>query len=88
MNPICSLENKDLLQFFHRHKTDIACMENPRIFLSQLRDHNLVPEDRYQVKNRRPSFLPAVKRSDQQQQQSQQTRAVTEGHISIKVGPM
>lgn len=53
MNPIDSMENADLLQFFHRHKTDLACMEKPRIFLTQLRDHNLVSEDMYQVKNHR-----------------------------------
>lgn len=50
MNRIDLLKNEELLQFFHRHKTEMACMENPRIFLTQLRDHNLVPEDRYQVK--------------------------------------
>lgn len=77
MKPIDFLENEDLLQFFHSHKTEMACMENPRIFLTQLRDHNLVPEDRYQVKKDRLlpicQFLTAVKRSDRQKQQSQQT---------------
>lgn len=43
------LENKDLRGVFRRHKTEMACMENPRTFLLQLRDYDLLPDDRYQV---------------------------------------
>ncbi|KAM3597414.1 uncharacterized protein V6R79_004233 [Siganus canaliculatus] len=44
--------NEELLQFFHCNKTEISCLENPHTFLSQLRDHNLVPEDKYKKINR------------------------------------
>ena len=27
----------------------MACMDNPRIFVTKLRDYNLVPEDKFQV---------------------------------------
>lgn len=50
MDPKEALENADLLQFFHCHKTEMACMEKPLTFLTQLRDHDLLPEDRYRVK--------------------------------------
>ncbi|XP_024127060.1 sp110 nuclear body protein [Oryzias melastigma] len=36
-----------LLRFFHSHKTELSCMENPQIFLSQLRDNDLIPDDKY-----------------------------------------
>lgn len=53
MDLIEALKNADLLQFFRCHKTEMACMENPLTFLTQLRDHDLLPEDRYQVKRGR-----------------------------------
>ncbi|XP_016127322.1 nuclear body protein SP140-like protein isoform X1 [Sinocyclocheilus grahami] len=36
--------NKELLFFFHRKKTEISCIEDPHRLLTQLRDHDLVPE--------------------------------------------
>ncbi|KAL6103258.1 sp140 [Pungitius sinensis] len=47
MEPMDWLENHELLRFFRRHKTEMSCMENPHTFLCQLRDHDLIPEDRY-----------------------------------------
>ncbi|XP_034395971.1 nuclear body protein SP140-like protein [Cyclopterus lumpus] len=47
MDPMDWLKNEELLRFFHRCKTEMSCMENPHTFLRQLRDHDLVPEDRY-----------------------------------------
>ncbi|XP_059204937.1 nuclear body protein SP140-like protein isoform X2 [Centropristis striata] len=49
------LDDEELLRFFHRHKTEMSCMENPHTFLSQLRDHDLVPEDRYKKVSRMKS---------------------------------
>ncbi|XP_078017867.1 autoimmune regulator-like isoform X4 [Epinephelus lanceolatus] len=53
--PTFWMEKEQLLQFFRRHKTKLSCMENPHIFLSQLRDHDLIPEDRYQKVSRMKS---------------------------------
>lgn len=50
MDPMDFLEPEELLRFFHCHKTEMSCMENPHTFLSQLRDHNLIPESRYKVR--------------------------------------
>ncbi|XP_060945635.1 nuclear body protein SP140-like protein [Limanda limanda] len=47
MDPLDFLEPEELLRFFHRHKTEMSCMKNPGTFLCQLRDHDLIPEDRY-----------------------------------------
>ncbi|XP_035037676.1 nuclear body protein SP140-like protein [Hippoglossus stenolepis] len=47
MDPLDFLEPEELLRFFHCHKTEMSCMESPRTFLSQLRDHDLIPEDTY-----------------------------------------
>ena len=52
MDPMDWLEADELLRFFRCHKTEMSCMENPHTFLNQLRDHDLVPEDRYKVRNR------------------------------------
>ncbi|KAK2864776.1 hypothetical protein Q7C36_003930 [Tachysurus vachellii] len=58
MDPL-DLPEEELIRFFHCKKTEISCMEEPHTFLSQLRDHNLVPEDLYRkvikmkCKNRR-----------------------------------
>lgn len=49
MDPMDWLENEELLRFFHRHKTEMSCLEKPHTFLSQLRDHDLVAEDKYKV---------------------------------------
>ncbi|XP_038136233.1 nuclear body protein SP140-like [Cyprinodon tularosa] len=48
MDPLDFLETDELLRFFHARKTEMSCMKNPQTFLSQLRDHNLIPEDKYQ----------------------------------------
>lgn len=50
MDPLHFLEPEELLRFFHCKKTSLSCMEKPHTFLSQLRDHNLIPEDGYQVR--------------------------------------
>ncbi|XP_047426908.1 nuclear body protein SP140 isoform X2 [Mugil cephalus] len=55
MDPLDFLDSQELLQFFHCNKTELSCMENPNTFLNQLRDHNLVPEDRYQKVIRKKS---------------------------------
>ncbi|XP_023153211.2 nuclear body protein SP140-like protein isoform X2 [Amphiprion ocellaris] len=55
MDPMDFLENEELLQFFHRHKTDLSCMENPHTFLTQIRDYDLIPEDRYEKLRRMKS---------------------------------
>ncbi|XP_072224491.1 uncharacterized protein [Leuresthes tenuis] len=47
MDQLYFLESEELLQFFHCRKTEMSSLENPHTFLSQLRDHNLIPEDRY-----------------------------------------
>ncbi|XP_011476754.1 autoimmune regulator-like isoform X1 [Oryzias latipes] len=47
MDPLDFLESAQLQQFFHSRKTELSCLENPQTFLSQLRDYNLIPEDRY-----------------------------------------
>ncbi|XP_014908752.1 nuclear body protein SP140-like isoform X2 [Poecilia latipinna] len=49
MDPLDFLEPAELLTFFHCRKTEMSCMENPLIFLNQLRDHNLIPEDKYKI---------------------------------------
>ncbi|XP_026212392.1 nuclear body protein SP140-like [Anabas testudineus] len=55
MDPLYFLESEDLLRFFHCKKTEMSCMEKPHTFLSQLRDHDLIPEDRYQKVSRMKS---------------------------------
>ncbi|XP_043091517.1 nuclear body protein SP140-like protein isoform X2 [Puntigrus tetrazona] len=40
--------NEELLLFLHRKKTEISCVEEPRRLLTQLRDHDLVPENLYE----------------------------------------
>ncbi|XP_024920516.1 autoimmune regulator isoform X1 [Cynoglossus semilaevis] len=41
------MEPTELLQFLHYHKTELSCIEKPHTLLCQLKDHNLIPEDRY-----------------------------------------
>ncbi|KAM7386540.1 hypothetical protein PAMA_009241 [Pampus argenteus] len=52
MDPIDFLEPEELLQVFHCKKTEMSCMNNPHTFLSQLRDHNLISDDRYKKVSR------------------------------------
>ncbi|XP_060945637.1 nuclear body protein SP140-like protein isoform X2 [Limanda limanda] len=47
MDPLDFLKREELLRFFHCNKKVMSCMENPGTFLCQLRDHDLIPEDRY-----------------------------------------
>lgn len=49
MDPLDFFEREDLLQFLRVKKTEISLMEKPKIFLEQLLDHNMIPEDRYEV---------------------------------------
>ncbi|KAG7325918.1 hypothetical protein KOW79_010843 [Hemibagrus wyckioides] len=55
MDQLDFITHEELVDFFHRKKTEISCMEEPHIFLKQLRDHNLVPEDLYQEVIKRKS---------------------------------
>nr|XP_020482352.1 nuclear body protein SP140-like protein isoform X2 [Labrus bergylta] len=55
MDPLDSLETEELLQVFHRHKTEMSCYESPTVFINQLRDHNLIPEDSYKKLTRMKS---------------------------------
>ncbi|XP_029014424.1 nuclear body protein SP140-like protein isoform X2 [Betta splendens] len=55
MDPLDFLDHEELLQFFHCKKTTMSCMENPRIFLSQLKDHRLIPDDRFKKVSRMKS---------------------------------
>uniref|UniRef100_UPI0037E7AF72 nuclear body protein SP140-like protein n=1 Tax=Semicossyphus pulcher TaxID=241346 RepID=UPI0037E7AF72 len=55
MDPLDFLEPDELLRFFRCHKTEMSCVENPHTFINQLRDHNLVPEDRYKKLSRMKS---------------------------------
>ncbi|XP_043090641.1 uncharacterized protein LOC122341358 [Puntigrus tetrazona] len=48
MDPLDFLTNEELLPFFHRKKTEISCLEEPHRLLTQLRDHDLVPEKLYE----------------------------------------
>ncbi|KAM9434999.1 uncharacterized protein Hap1MRO34_002728 isoform 1-T3 [Clarias gariepinus] len=47
MDPLNFLTEDDLKKFFHCKKTEMSCMEEPHVFLTQLRDHDLVPEELY-----------------------------------------
>ncbi|XP_076609359.1 uncharacterized protein LOC143334438 isoform X2 [Chaetodon auriga] len=55
MDPLDFLESEELLRFFRCHKTEMSLMENPQTFISQLRDHNLMPEDKYKKMSRMKS---------------------------------
>ncbi|RVE69251.1 hypothetical protein OJAV_G00075970 [Oryzias javanicus] len=46
-DPLNFLAPAKLLRFLHSRKTELSCMENPQIFLSQLRDNDLIPDDKY-----------------------------------------
>ncbi|KAF7221483.1 nuclear body protein SP140-like protein isoform X1 [Nothobranchius furzeri] len=45
MDPLDFLEPDELLRFFRRSKTEMSLMEKPYTFLSQLKDHKLIPDD-------------------------------------------
>ncbi|XP_051572042.1 nuclear body protein SP140-like protein isoform X1 [Myxocyprinus asiaticus] len=47
MDPLDLLTNEELWLFLHRKKTEISCMKQPHAFLTQLRDHDLLPEKLY-----------------------------------------
>ncbi|XP_016370227.1 nuclear body protein SP140-like isoform X3 [Sinocyclocheilus rhinocerous] len=54
MEPLNFLTTEELLFFLHRKKTEISCIEQPHRFLTQLRDHDLVPEKLFEnVKKKR-----------------------------------
>ncbi|XP_050957954.1 uncharacterized protein LOC127159050 [Labeo rohita] len=54
MDPLDFNTNEELLFFFHRKKTEISCIKQPHRLLTQLRDHDLVPEKLFEnVKNMR-----------------------------------
>ncbi|KAK2916027.1 hypothetical protein Q8A67_000401 [Cirrhinus molitorella] len=44
MDPLDLKTDEELLFFFHRKKTEISSIEQPHRLLTQLRDHDLVPE--------------------------------------------
>ncbi|XP_076024184.1 uncharacterized protein LOC143014259 isoform X3 [Genypterus blacodes] len=47
MDPLDFIEPVELLRFFACNKTEISCLDKPQTLLRVLRDHNLIPEDRY-----------------------------------------
>lgn len=51
------LTEDELMQFLHCKKTEMSCMEDPQTFLTQLRDHDLVPEDVYKVRDNKHSHI-------------------------------
>ncbi|XP_060721428.1 sp110 nuclear body protein-like isoform X1 [Tachysurus vachellii] len=53
MDQLNFLTHDELVSFFRRKKAEISCMEEPHIFLRQLRDHDLVPEDLYKEVSKR-----------------------------------
>ncbi|XP_050957959.1 uncharacterized protein LOC127159060 [Labeo rohita] len=44
MDPLELKTNEELLFFFNQKKTEISCIKQPHTLLTQLRDHDLVPE--------------------------------------------
>ncbi|XP_030263681.1 nuclear body protein SP140-like protein isoform X2 [Sparus aurata] len=52
MDQLHDLETEKLLRFLHVKKTELSCTENPLTLISQLRDHDLIPEDRYKKMKR------------------------------------
>ncbi len=54
MDPLDFLMNEELLLFFHRKKTEISCIEQPHRLLTQLRDHDLLPEKLFEVETHPP----------------------------------
>ncbi|XP_056435534.1 nuclear body protein SP140-like [Gadus chalcogrammus] len=48
MNPLDTLDDRQLRGFFRRSKTEMSCMDKPKLFLKQLRDHKLILEEKFQ----------------------------------------
>ncbi|XP_034151106.1 nuclear body protein SP140-like protein isoform X3 [Esox lucius] len=55
MDPLDFVTDDQLLRFFRCSRTEMSCMEQPHIFLYQLRDHNLIPEEVYKKLIRKKS---------------------------------
>ncbi|KAJ3600919.1 hypothetical protein NHX12_031892 [Muraenolepis orangiensis] len=47
MNRLPFFDDEQLTRWFRRKKTELSCMEKPQTLLNHLRDHDLIPEDRY-----------------------------------------
>jgi len=54
IDPLDFLTNEELQLFLHRKKTEISCIEQPHAFLTQLRDHDLMPEELFEAGTRPP----------------------------------
>lgn len=54
-------DKHELLRFLQVHKNELALLEKPRIFLNQLRDHHMIPEDRYEVRLQAASDVEAAR---------------------------
>ena len=52
MNPLDTLDDRQLQGFFRRSKTEMSCMDKPQSFLKQLRDHKLILEEKYKVRKK------------------------------------
>ena len=50
MDPLDTLDDRQLQGFFRRSKTEMSCMDKPQSFLKQLRDHELILEEKFQVR--------------------------------------
>ncbi|XP_030233428.1 nuclear body protein SP140 isoform X2 [Gadus morhua] len=48
MNPLDTLDDRQLQGFFRRSKTEMSCMDKPQSLLKQLRDHELILEEKFQ----------------------------------------
>lgn len=57
MEQLDHLPDEQLAWFFRSKKTEMSCLEEPQILISQLRDNYLVPEDLYKVREKRNSQL-------------------------------
>ncbi len=60
MDPLDFLTKEELLFFFHRKKTEISCIEQPHRLLTQMRDHDLVPEKLYEVEKHTHFYIPSL----------------------------
>ena len=52
MNQLNFIDDNVLLELFHTNKTEMSCMDDPHTFLNKLRDHELIPEERYKVRQK------------------------------------
>ncbi|XP_051790738.1 nuclear body protein SP140-like protein isoform X1 [Erpetoichthys calabaricus] len=48
MSQLEFLTDDELLQVFHKKKTEISIIDDPTMFLNQLRDNDVIPEEQYQ----------------------------------------